>query len=698
MASGRHKFWRYLLGGALVSPALMALALWAVFSWADARFPPVLPHTIEHSASVVDRHGALLRPFTTAEGRWRFAVKLSDVDPTYLKLLINYEDKRFYSHHGVDWLALIRAAGQFAANGEIVSGGSTLTMQLARLLEPAQRGTMKYKLNQIFRALQLERRLSKQQILEAYLTLAPYGGNLEGLRSASLAWFGSEPITMNLEQAALLVALPQSPESRRPDRYPRRARAARNRVLDRAVGAGLIAPEELTRVAHWPVPDTKRPMPQFAAHVAARVQHPARRKVTTSLVRPLQAAAEARLRFWAGKVAQGSTVAAMIINAKDGSVLASIGSARHLLDSSRGWLDMTHAVRSPGSTLKPFIYAMAFADGIAAPATLIWDRPIDFQGYRPQNFDAGYQGQVSIREALQRSLNVPAVQLLERIGPYRLMAAMQRAGVAPKLPSGARASLSIGLGGLGLRLTDLVQLYAAFAAEGSVRPISIEWPPDVSSTGYQLLPQPATATTASILAAIAPPPQAPRLRIGYKTGTSYGYRDAWAVGFDGQHVIGVWVGRPDNGAVPGATGYGTAAPILFDLFNMPTLALTPLSAIDEAAAMPLAELPPSLRRFTAPGQLVQVNQDIQRAPQIVHPPNGADLQIVGDTRSGFQPLAIKIQGGLPPFRLLLNGRPMPGKQRRRTTFFTPDGPGFNTLTVVDRLGATSSVQISLVDE
>lgn len=400
----------------------------------DRAFPPPLDQASERSVEVVDREGVLLRAFTIADGRWRLPVMLEEVDPGLVRMLLAYEDKRFYRHHGVDPLALLRAAGQFLGNGRIVSGGSTLTMQLARLIEPRESRSVMAKLMQIARALQIERRLTKRQILERYLTLAPYGGNLEGIRAATLAYFGREPGTLRLGEAALLVALPQSPEGRRPDRDPKAARLARDRVLARMAEAGVILRADADRAARRPVRASRGALPARAAHLARDMVRaaPGTARHRTTIDGGLQAGLEQVAAEQAARLGDKLSVAMVLADTGTGEILARVGSPDFLDDSRDGSVDMTRAVRSPGSALKPFIYALAFDGGLAHPETLIDDRPASFDGYRPQNFDMSYQGTVTVREALQLSLNVPAVAVLEAVGPMRLVSAFRTAGVRPR--------------------------------------------------------------------------------------------------------------------------------------------------------------------------------------------------------------------------------------------------------------------------
>jgi penicillin-binding protein 1C len=685
-----------LLKCALVALPLAAVpcaGAWFGFVALDRADPPPLAEAGLVSTEIVDRDGNLLRAFATPEGRWRLATRIEDVDPKLVRMLLAYEDHRFYSHHGVDIAALFRAAGQLLLNGHIVSGGSTLSMQLARLIEPREERTVWAKIVQIVRALQIERRLTKQQILEDYLTLAPYGGNLEGVRAASLAYFGKEPKRLTVAQAALLVSLPQSPEARRPDRHPVSAMAARARVLDRVKDAGVILPREVELASAAPIPRTRRELPALAAQAAgdALRKSPSARRLQLTVRRDIQQRLEAVARDAARQFGPKVSIAMILADAPTGDILGEVGSADFFDSSRAGWIDMTDAERSPGSTLKPFIYGLAFEEGLVAQETMIEDRPADFGGYRPRNFDMGYQGNVTIRQALQMSLNVPAIRLLDAVGPLRLMARFRQAGVKAVLPRGEAPGLAIGLGGLGITLSDLVQLYTAFPNGG--RATALHDRPVENPAMATLLEPQATWQVADILSGVRPPEGSRTIGIAYKTGTSYGYRDAWSIGFDGRHVLGVWVGRPDGGPVPGLAGYVSAAPILFDAFARSGLAIVPLPRAPAGALRQArTDLPVTLRDFTPPGELPPVEGVPEPPPRIVFPPEGAHVEL-GSTGGSSAPLVLKLQGGRAPFRWLANGKPLPELARTRTRSWKPDGDGYSTLTVIDAVGRATSVSV-----
>ncbi len=679
-------------GAAAGLAAIAGGGLWAL----DRAFPPPLPDTLAVSAEVLDRDGALLRAFATRDGYWRLPVGLDQVDKNFVDMLVTYEDKRFWDHEGIDLLALGRAATQLASNRRIVSGGSTLSMQLARLIEPRESRSIGSKLKQMLRALQIERRLTKRQILEQYLTLAPYGGNLEGVRAASLAYFGKEPRRLTVAEAALLVALPQLPERRRPDKNPAIAQAARDRVLNRMVTAGLIGEREAHRAALDEVANLRRQLPAFAAHTANTLLRKAQAGAPLKLTlrKSVQEGIEAVAREAATRLGPKLSVAMVLADSRTGDILGSVGSAS-LFDSNRaGWIDMTRIVRSPGSTLKPFIYGLAFEQGMVAQETMIEDSPADFSGYRPKNFDMGYQGDVSIRQALQLSLNVPAVRVLDAVGPARLTARFRQAGVSPVLPLNQPPGLAIGLGGVGTSLRDLVQLYTGLANGGKVHPLrdGTEAVP-VTGTATTILDERANWQITDILAGVRPPEGAPQRGIAYKTGTSYGYRDAWAIGFDGRYVLGVWVGRADASAVPGLSGYVSAAPILFEGFVRSGLAAVALPSQPAGVLRPRREdLPVTLARFGTGNELQLGTGATEPAPRIVFPPDGARVDL-GVSGSEATPLVLKLQGGRAPFRWLANGKPLAGIDRRRTATWLPDGTGYSTLTVIDAAGRATSVKV-----
>jgi len=647
-----------------------------------------LPVTLaETSTEVRDRNGALLRAYPVGTGIWRLAVRPNQVDPDYLAMLVRYEDKRFWTHYGVDPRAMARAVGQALWNGRAVSGGSTLTMQVARLLEDGSTGRWVGKLRQVRLALALERRLSKQQILTLYLTHAPYGGNLEGIRAATLAWFGKEPRRLTAAQSALLVALPQSPERRRPDRAPDAARNARDRVLTRMARQQVISLDEVGMAQAEGMPQRMQPFAQLAPHLADRmlVSNPETQRFDLTIDAGVQARMELLLRDATKQGGERLSAALIVADYQTGEVLASVGSPGYRDSNRLGFVDMTQALRSPGSTLKPLIYGLAFDQGLVHPETLIHDGPVDFDGYAPLNFDGEFRGDLRVRQALQLSLNIPVVKLTNELGAPRIMAALRRAGAAPEVPGGV-PGLAIALGGIGTTLQDLVQLYAGLAAGGQGPALRLRLDEPSQQQG-RLVSEVAAWQLMDILRGLPPPPGARAGVLAYKTGTSYGHRDAWALGWDGRHVIGIWLGRADGTPVPGVFGGSLAAPVLFEAFGRLKPEFEPLPPPPPATLIvSSAELPQPLRRFRPRDAAFEEPAD---APQLLFPPDGARLALLD------APLTLKLRGGATPFLVLANGQPVVQGQHLREFEIPNPGQGFSALVVVDGLGrsARATVQV-----
>ncbi len=657
--------------------------------WLDAHYPPDM-HRSAPSALVTASNGAPLYIFTTSDGMWRLPTTPDMVDPVYLKMLQAYEDKRFFEHPGVDPLALVRAIGQRLSAGRVVSGASTLTMQVARLLEPRPR-TIRSKIIEIGRALQLEMRHSKTDILSLYLTLAPFGGNIEGVRSASLIWLGKEPSWMTPGEAALLVALPQSPSALRPDRHPQAAQAARDKVLDRMLELGVLDAEQVREAKTESIPTVRRPLARLAPHASHRIL--SEKRGTDSLIDlSLQKSLESLLQRYASqheKLDDDSSVAVMVVDNQDSAIIAYAGSVDSFDTRRMGAIDMVRAVRSPGSTWKPFIYGMAFDDRTLHPGTIIRDVRTDFSGYAPSNFNQQHMGAISVREALQMSLNIPAVIALNQVSPERFVARLRDVGAPVRLPRGARPSLPIALGGAGTTLEHLVLLYSGLANGGSVTQLRLRTS-DPSGDKKTLFGKEAATQITSILAEAPPPPGFPLAgpdsrRIAFKTGTSYGYRDAWAIGYDARYTVGVWVGRPDGSPLADRLGRNAAAPILYDTFALLPRPVEPL--ITDQTLVTL-KAPQSLRRLGG----VSAPSRAQTPPlELTFPLDKSTI----DLTSVEHGLKLTAKGGRRPLAWLINGEPLQTPAWRHDTIWIPDGPGAATITVIDNDGHTVSAEIWL---
>lgn len=558
---GKRGRWLWLA----VAPFFILLALWA----ADNLWP--LPLNEVHPARVVVAHdGTPLWRFADAGGIWRYPVTIEEVSPRYLEALINYEDRWFWQHPGVNPFSVARAAWQDLTAGRVISGGSTLTMQVARLLDPHPR-TFGGKIRQLWRALQLEWHLSKRDILTLYLNRAPFGGTLQGIGAASWAYFGKPPARLSYADAALLAVLPQAPSRLRPDRWPERAEAARNKVLDRMAAQGVWPAETVRESREEPVWLAPRQMPQLAPLFARMMLSKSQNdKIVTTLDAGLQRQLEDLARVWKGRLPARSSLAMIVVDHTDMSVRGWVGSVDLNDDSRFGHVDMVTAIRSPGSVLKPFVYGLALDDALIHPASLLQDVPRRTGDYRPGNFDSGFHGPVSMSDALVRSLNLPAVQVLEAYGPKRFAAKLRNVGLPLYLPAGAAPNLSLILGGAGARLDEMAAAYSAFARHGKAAKLRLQpddplWERPLMSPGAAWIIRRIMADEAQPLPDNALPRIVP---LAWKTGTSYGYRDAWAIGVNARYIIGIWTGRPDGTPVVGQFGFASAVPLLNQVNNL----------------------------------------------------------------------------------------------------------------------------------
>lgn len=552
-----------------------ALALLLVL---DLGFPLPLPAGRDLATVVVARNGTPLRAFPDRHGVWRYPTTPEQVSPLYLEALLGYEDRWFYHHPGVNPVALARAGLQLVAGRRIVSGGSTLTMQVARIIDPSlQRGATRTplgKLRQILRALQLEAHLSKREILTLYLERAPFGGTLEGVEAASWGYLGKSAARLSHAEAALLAVLPQAPSRLRPDRHPQSAQAARDKLLQRMADLEIWSQAQVAdaRVENVVARSLRNPM--RAALLAQRLHSdlPQRTRIVTTIDPGLQRMLEDRVAAYFASLPPRTSAALLVVDNASLEARAYVGSVAFGDKARLGDVDMVKAIRSPGSTLKPFLYGMALDEGLIHSESLMVDAPQDFGGYRPTNFDTAFNGPVGAAEALRLSLNVPAVDLLDRLGPARFAARLEHAGIALQFPRGAPPNLSMILGGVGARLEDLVGAHAALQRQGIAG--RVRFTPDAPRIERRLL-SPGAAWIVREMLAARPRPGEPeevfanagRPRVAWKTGTSFGFRDAWSLGTTPRYTVGVWVGRPDGTPLPGQYGAVTALPLLFEVID-----------------------------------------------------------------------------------------------------------------------------------
>ena len=553
---------------------LGAVVLLVALLWlADRIWPLPLPED-DLARVVLAEDGTPLWRFADANGVWRYPVQTGEVSPYYLDALLTYEDRWFYQHPGVNPLALVRATWQNLTRARVVSGGSTLSMQVARLLDPHSR-TFHGKLRQLWRTAQLEWHLSKEQILNLYLNRAPFGGTLQGVAAASWAYLGKSPAQLTHAEAALLAVLPQAPSRLRPDRHPQRAQEARDKVLRRLAEFQVWPQPAVDEALEEPLLLAPRLEPSLAPLLARRLNRPdSPPLIRTTLDATLQRRLEDLLLGWRARLPEHTSAAILVVEEETMAVRAYLGSV-DINDTKRfGHVDMISALRSPGSTLKPFLYGMALDDGLIHSESLLQDVPRRYGDYRPGNFSMGFTGAVPASTALSSSLNLPAVQLLEAYGPKRFAAQMRIGGVPLALPALAEPNLALILGGAGSRLEDLVSGYSAFARDGKSATLRLQ--PDDTLRERPMLSPGSAWIIRRILSGQARPDRDPRAELvqrpvlAWKTGTSYGFRDAWAIGVGPRYLIGVWIGRPDGTPVPGQFGLASAAPLMLQVHDVLT--------------------------------------------------------------------------------------------------------------------------------
>jgi penicillin-binding protein 1C len=534
---------------------------------------------VPYSTLITAHDGSVLHAFLSRDDKWRMYTDISEITPTLRDAILFKEDKYFRYHPGVNPVALVRAAAWNLLTGRRTSGASTITMQTVRLLEPRRR-TYGSKFIEILRALQLEMHYSKDEILQLYLNLIPYGGNIEGLKSASLLYFGKSPALLSLAELTTLTIIPNRPSSLRLGRRNPLVIQERNRWLTRFQKTGLFAEETITDALNEPLIVHRRAAPQLAPHLAYRLRaENADKPVIRSTVRPaVQATVERLVQNYANRIRALAihNAAVLVVDNRTQNVIAYVGSANFSDAFDGGQVDGIRAVRSPGSALKPLLYGLAFDEGIITPKTKLADVPTNFSGYEPDNYDRRFNGPVTAEFALANSLNLPAVSLLNQMGTPTLISTMRKAGFSTVRKQAKLLGLSMILGGCGVTLEEMTRLYSGLANDGAVRPLQFVVRPkdSVPTAAVQVVSSEAAYLVTHTLTQITRPDLPNNFdnsyhlpRIAWKTGTSYGRRDAWSIGYNQHYTIGVWVGNFSGVGVAELSGANTATPLLFQLFN-----------------------------------------------------------------------------------------------------------------------------------
>jgi len=535
--------------------------------------PPPKPY----SSVVLDRNGEFLHAFLARDGMWRLRTDPEQIPPRLKSILLQKEDRWFAIHPGVNPFALARALVQNLRSGKVVSGGSTITMQIARMLEPKER-TYGNKLREVLRAFQLELKYSKKELLEMYLSMVPLGGNVEGLQSAALLYYNTPLDRLNIAQLIDLTLIPGDPQGLQPDRNAPSLFRERTSLASRWLRAGFLRPSDSAVVWQTPAAVERRAPVRRAPHFALRVRSSAgtQSEIRSSLDLRLQTTVEAllsqHLRGWKPRGIQNGAV--LVVENNNRAVRAYAGSENFEDAASSGQVDGVRAIRSPGSTLKPFLYALEMEHGDLTPKSRLLDVPYDAEGFQAENYDGTYSGSVFADEALQRSLNVPMVRVLKKRGLPEFLDFLGHLGMASLVAQRRQLGLSMILGGCGITLEELVRAYAAFPGGGTLQELSFSAVDDEARTPRAVF-SPATAYLVTEILTGLQRPDLPSnfastlylSTVAFKTGTSYGRRDAWAIGYTGDFTVGVWIGNPDNRGNPEIVGGKVAAPLLIDILN-----------------------------------------------------------------------------------------------------------------------------------
>ncbi len=554
--------------------AVLTAGLVVVFFILNALFK--LPPIPSYSTVVTGDKNEVIHAFLSRDDKWRFKISTRELHPDLKTAFINKEDKYFYYHPGINVFALFRAAFNNTLQLKKTSGASTITMQVVRLLEPRKR-TYWNKLIEAFRALQYEWAYSKEELLELYINFVPYGSNIEGVKAASLLYFQKSPEQLSLAQIVSLTIIPNRPVSLNPQRNRELLKTARNKWLKRFADEQIFAAQRIEDALKEDVYASRKPLPKRAPHLSIRLhkKYPRLTEISTTLKVTTQERAQLILTNYMARIRQlGIHNSALIIyNNETRKTEAYIGSSDFYDSEHNGQVDGVNAIRSPGSTLKPFIYGMAFDKGLLTPKMVIEDIPTNFDGYVPTNFDEHFNGLVSVEKSLAFSLNIPAVKTIEQITPNAFTQVLVQSGFKQIKRDQAHLGLSVSLGGCGVTLEELARLYTIFAQHGILYNYT-NLQEHADSLASRVLSESSAYMISEILQQITRPDLPNNMQssfhiphIAWKTGTSFGRKDAWCVGYNQKYTIGVWVGNFDATGIHELTGADIATPLLFELFN-----------------------------------------------------------------------------------------------------------------------------------
>jgi len=661
---------------------LTLIAFFIFVLFIDIFYPINISKSKDCSKVVTDRNNKWLYSALNSTDKWRFRADIKKIDPLYIKMLLNFEDKRFYSHFGADPLALIRAAWQFIKNGKISSGGSTITMQVAKLLEPKER-TIASKIVEIIRSIELEYHYSKDEILQIYLTLAPYGGNIEGIEAASWHLFKKHPYSLSPSEAALLVALPKNPQMYRVNKYPKRAKKARDRVLKRALKANIISKFIYNRAKNTPINSKVYKFPRLAPHLSQKlIQKNKSEIIKTTIDKTLQQQLEYWIKLKAKDLPLGANAALLLVDNRDFSVRAYIGSYDIFNKNISGYIDMVKVIRSPGSALKPFIYAAALDKHIIHPQTIILDSETIFGNYHPHNYSKKYHGEVTIAKALQNSLNIPAVKVLYKVGAEEFIDRLNQAVGKIYIPKG-KATLPVALGGLGISLWQMTNLYAILANGGKGKEIKVLQ--NKKQKSIRLFNKKSAKLITAILRDIPNRSFYNSSKIAYKTGTSYGYRDFWAMGYSKNFTLGIWIGKANNQPLIKTSAREIAVPVMFEAFSL------------IGSIYPLGDWTYGVNIYknSAPKVLKYFDKSLAEGKKFkfLYPKNQSKYQSAGCHKVSVK---VAIENGDAPYFWYIDSKPKKIEGKKTVLKFNE---GAHTITVLDNKGEsiTTNIWVNMPD-
>ena len=550
---------------------IVCISLVALFILLNYIFP--LNDTIEYSTIITDNRGEVINGYLTKDEKWRMKTELKEISPLLKKAIIAKEDKYFYYHPGVNPFAVARAAFMNIFHLRRTSGASTITMQVARALTHRKR-TFSSKVVEMFRAVQLELKYSKDEILQMYLNLVPYGGNIEGVKAASILYFKTDPDHLSLAQIIALSVIPNRPSTlvigRRNDQIVK----ARNVWLNKLADEKFFTRQEVADAISEPLTAKRTVVPHLLPHLCNKLKVlGSENLINTTIDLPVQAKVEKLTAEYIHALKAGNihNAAVIIVNNATNEVITYVGSADFTDTSDGGQVNGAAAVRQPGSTLKPLLYGLCIDAGLLTPKTIINDIPVNFSGYNPENYDKKFNGAVTLEYALDHSLNIPAVKSLNLLGKEKLIGKLIACDFTQIQKDQHKLGLSLILGGCGATLEQLTGLFSAFAHEGVYIKPGIT---GVSKKKVQLLSADAAYMITDILSRVNRPDfpltwsvTEHMPKIAWKTGTSYGRKDAWSIGYNKNFTVGVWVGNFSGIGVAELSGANTATPLLFRIFN-----------------------------------------------------------------------------------------------------------------------------------